>query len=210
VDYTTHYEITNLQPQAFAQVWQDAFHYHSDLFDVGSQCFNAVLLLGILAYLLSALIMIIWFGSAKLLRGKPIPGNSVQLKMLVCLFPISFCMLVVGWITLDVYPKHVQLVQRYAAGDCKKVEGVIQNLEIKTWCGQRGAGHGTAAIFSLDKRDSRVPAYLQTNNYSFRSNSVGFDNPTDSVIRNGNKVRMWIIENGINPPIILRLDVLRN
>ena len=233
--YTTLYEITTVEPQSFFQVLQDLFHYHSDLFQFNSHCNLVVVLFIMYAGFLTIVVAAIWRCSGTL-GGKRSSTESAQLKFILCSFPIILLLLPFGLITLIFYPNHIQLAQRYANGECTKIEGVIKNAQIAEG-GGRWTGHIWKAIFKLDQKpvvirsDSSgfadlTPLGINSHNVRMwmghdapismlnqktiviRSDSSGFDNPTYPAIGNGQNVRIWMIDRGHNPPIILRFDVL--
>ncbi len=232
--YTTLYQITTVEPQSFFQVLQDSFHYHSDLFKYNSHS-NLVIYSALLwAMLLPLVVLIIWDLSARIL-GKPRPTEPEKWKLWAYGSPIALLLLLFGWVTLFSYPIHIKLTQRYANGECTKIEGVIKNAQIAEG-GGRWTGDIWKAIFKLDQKlivirsDSSgfanlTPLGINSHNVRLwmghdpismlnqktiviRSDSTGFDNPTHPAIGNGQNVRIWMIERGHNPPIILRFDVL--
>jgi hypothetical protein len=200
MNYTTSYQITGVEPQAFFQVLQEMFHFHNDLFQVGSYSFLVVFLLVSYSLVLSAfLVVIVLFVSG---RGSSTP-RTTQLALISATTPFVMLLMTAGLIALVFYPKHARLLQIYSTGACTVTQGTITDLQIKrTVCRSHSARQG---IFWLQKRDPHIAAYDQLP-IVVNSDHSGFDNPTDPVIRDGQKVRIWMLEDKTNPPTILRID----
>lgn len=191
MSFKTLYEISGAGTQCFEQVLQDLFHAHHDLFQLASYS-NMLLGLVIVIPIIVTCIMIgILHLVRRLTKREPMPRRT-QIKLLVFGVPLSFILLVGGLLWFYIYPRHLHLAQKLSDGHHSHVEGTISNTKLS----HGGINNITRAEFTVDGKNLIV-----------YSNGLGFDDPDDPAVCNGQFVRISYLDRGVHSPIILKFEV---